>query len=275
MQDLNLVLLSGGFHECTPLWNEDPKGKGNYYKVYFVKDGNSRIYIDGQWHELCEGNAYFINGFLLDRQRCDKQMNVYWIHFIPESLFLTMFINNMKPFYSWDMKSSMAKSINYEIIPSLFENAYSKDPRLLETLSLALKFHINSIILMLLSDMLLCESSKPIDASYPLYVKLKPALDYMNENYRDDLKLEDISSKSFLNPIYFSRLFKKCFKTAPVHYLNMIRLNEACRLLTRTDKSILEISEITGFCNQFYFSKVFKSHFRKTPSEYRVTKLSP
>jgi AraC-like DNA-binding protein len=275
MQDLNLILLSGGYHECTTLWNEDPMGKGNYYKIYFVKEGNARIYLDGQWHELSEGNAYFINGFLLDKQRCDNLMNVFWIHFIPESLFLTMFINDLNPFFMWNIESSIAKSINYEVIPTLFENANSKDPILLETLSLAHNFQVNSIILMLLSDMMLYEKTKSLEASYPLYVKLKPALDFMNDNYKEDIKLEEISAKSFLNPIYFSRLFKKCFKTAPVHYLNMIRLNEACRLLTRTDKSILEISEITGFCNQFYFSKVFKMHFRKTPSEYRITKISP
>lgn len=275
MQDLNLVLLSGGYHECTPQWNDDPLGKGNYYKIYFPVKGGARVYIDGQWHELIEGNAYYINGLLLDKQRCDDIMNVYWIHFLPESQFLCMYFNNLRPFHCWEKGHPLLKLIDYKKIPLLFENSFSESSVLLDSPSFALSCHVNAIILMLLSDMILQEPSNSLETSYPLYTKLKPALDYINENYRDDLKLIVISKKSFLNPIYFSRLFKKCFKMAPIHYMNTIRLNEACRLLSRTDLSILEISEMTGFCNQFYFSKVFKLHFRKTPSEYRITKLSP
>lgn len=275
MQNLNLVLLSGGYHECSPAWNEDPLGKGNYYKLYFPVAGNARVFVENEWYEFIAGNVYFINGFLLDKQRCDTFMNVYWLHFIPESQFLSMCFNNLKPVYCWEKGDPVLASIEFEKIPFLFDASYSIDSNLIEKPSLALSCNMNAIILLLVSNMIMNQSSESQDVSYPLYIKLNPALEYINLHYKTDLKLEEISRKSFLNPIYFSRLFKKCFKMTPAQYIIMIRLNEACRLLTQTDMSILEISENIGFCNQFYFSKVFKHHFRKTPSGYRITKFSP
>lgn len=275
MQNLNLVLLSGGCNECTPAWNEDPSGKGNCYKIYFLVEGSSRIYADGEWYQLKEGNAYFINGFSLDKQRCDHYMKVYWLHFIPESQFLSMYFNNLKPVYCWEQGNALLSQVDYKKIPFLFDNQYTGDSNFLEMSSLSQICYINSMVLGLISDMVERQNSDFNTLSYPLYLKLKPALEFINNNFRHNLTLEVISQKTFLNPIYFSRLFKQCFKLTPNRYLNIIRLNEACRLLIQTDLSILEISENIGFCNQFYFSKVFKHHFRKTPLEFRNTKLSP
>lgn len=48
-----------------------------------------------------------------------------------------------------------------------------------------------------------------------------------------------------------------------------IRLKRAVSLLAESDKTISEISYMTGFVNPKYFSTIFKKHFNKTPSEYR------
>ncbi len=270
-----MTLLSGGFHRCTPMWDKEIIVKENCYKIYFLVKGNARIFADGEWFLLETGNAYFINGFLLEKQICDDFMEVYWLHFVPESPFLNMHFNHSKAVFSWKKESPLIISIDYSKIPFLFDEPFSENSRLMTVQTLSLRCYINSIILMLISD-LLGEDEPTIDeSSYPLYVKLSPAIEFINQNYPLDLKLEEISQKAYLNPIYFSRLFKKCFKMSPVRYMNMIRLNEASRLLTTTAQSVLEISEKTGFCNQFYFSKVFKAHFRKTPLEYRYTKFSP
>ncbi|MHB8962316.1 MAG: helix-turn-helix domain-containing protein [Saccharofermentanales bacterium] len=275
MQDKNLIMMSGGYHQCTPAWNEDPQRKGNCYKLYFPVEGSGRICVDGIWYELMAGNAYFINGFLLDKQRCDDFMNIYWLHFVPESQYLGMYLNNLKPVFLWAKDDPILPSIDFTKIPFLFDDSNSPDSTMAAIPSLSISCYINSVILLLISDMMHRQPSEFKEYYYSLYTRLSPAIDYISNNYRNEIRLEDISSQTFLNPVYFSRLFKKCFKMTPVQYMNRIRLNEACRLLTQTGQSILEISENTGFCNQFYFSKVFRHHFRKTPTEYRNTKFSP
>ena len=45
---------------------------------------------------------------------------------------------------------------------------------------------------------------------------------------------------------------------------------EAARLLTYTDKSLIAISDYLGFSSQSHFSRVFKKYMGRTPSEYRI-----
>ncbi|MEG0454796.1 MAG: AraC family transcriptional regulator, partial [Bacteroides sp.] len=52
-------------------------------------------------------------------------------------------------------------------------------------------------------------------------------------------------------------------------YINNIRIAQAKELLAQTDKSITEISDLTGFSYQRYFSTIFKQATGVSPSQYR------
>ena len=52
-------------------------------------------------------------------------------------------------------------------------------------------------------------------------------------------------------------------------YINSIRINEACRLLVKSDKSIKEISAEVGFGTVRSFDRVFKAKNGETAREYR------
>ena len=52
-------------------------------------------------------------------------------------------------------------------------------------------------------------------------------------------------------------------------YLYSIRLTHACRLLTHTEKSILDISLEAGFPDMRAFSQQFGRIYHTTPKEYR------
>jgi len=275
MQNLNLCFLSGGFHNCTKSWSEDPSHKTNCYKIYSVEKGCGRVFAGDKWYNLDEGFTYFINGFTLEKQLCENFMDVHWIHFIPESQFLNIQLNNLEPVYKWNSSDPKISAFDFENISFLFDNPGEKETSLVEIPSLSYVCYFNSALLMLISDMIQSQTSKFNEIQYPVYKKLKPAIKFINENFEKELSIKEIAQESFLNPIYFSRLFKQCFKMSPVNYITMIRLNEACMLLRKSEISIQEISEKTGFCNQFYFSKIFKRHFHKTPSQYRLSKTAP
>lgn len=275
MDNLNLVLLSGGYHHCTSGWNAKPYGKDSCYKLYFPVEGNAQICVNETWYDLLAGNVYFINGFKLDKNRCAEYMNVYWVHFIPESQLLNMYLNKLNPVYSWGNNYAEKSCADFKQIPELFENPYQKENQPSKLASFSKICNINALILKLVSDMIEKQQVELSDLSYDLYYKLEAAVDFIDGNYNKGLKLEQIAQKVYLNPSYFLRLFKKCFKMTPNEYITMKKLNEACRLLTRTNMPIREIADNTGFCNQFYFSKVFRSFYHKTPLEYRSKRLSP
>lgn len=275
MQNLNLCFLSGGFHNCTHTWSEDPAYKSNCYKIYYVVKGRGRIRARGRWYDLDEGYVYFINGFTLENQQCDDFMDVHWIHFVPESQFLSIQLNNLYPVYKWNSLDPKIFALNFENISLLFDNPAEKETNLVEVPSLSYFCYYNSALLLLISDMIMTQTAKFNEISHHIYKKLKPAVKFINENFDKELSIKEISGKAYLNPVYFSRLFKQCFKMNPVNYISMLRLNEACILLRKSDMSIREISEKTGFCNQFYFTKIFKNHFNKTPTQYRISKAGP
>ena len=71
---------------------------------------------------------------------------------------------------------------------------------------------------------------------------------------------------------HFSRTFKAMYSTTPVKYINNLRLEKACALLTHTNLSIAEISDQCGFADSSYFSKTFKSAYGQSPANYRNSK---
>ena len=82
-------------------------------------------------------------------------------------------------------------------------------------------------------------------------------------------RLKDIEDNLHVNPSYFSTLFKQEMGTTFTEYLNSVKVNYACELLTETNLSIIDISLATGFEDQSYFTKVFKRKCKMTPKEYR------
>ncbi|MFE5317289.1 helix-turn-helix domain-containing protein [Paenibacillus sp. NPDC056579] len=101
------------------------------------------------------------------------------------------------------------------------------------------------------------------------YMRLKPAIDYMEEHLPDRVYMETVCEKVNMNLYYFSSQFKKVFGMPPVQYLIQLRIDHAKRLLLDEEKSITEIAELCGFCNINYFDKVFKEKSGVTPMDFR------
>lgn len=53
-------------------------------------------------------------------------------------------------------------------------------------------------------------------------------------------------------------------------YVNKIRIERACRLITETGLSITEVAEQTGFSSARYFSTAFKQYMGVTPTQYKA-----
>lgn len=98
---------------------------------------------------------------------------------------------------------------------------------------------------------------------------LNTVIRYMKDNYSKELKLEDLSTKAFLSPNYFSRLFKECTNMTVSEYMQKIRIEEACHLLRTTDKKVIDIAFEVGYMDIKYFNEIFKKKNGKTPREYR------
>jgi AraC-like DNA-binding protein len=100
--------------------------------------------------------------------------------------------------------------------------------------------------------------------------KLLPALAYINENYREDISLTEISAKLGFNESYFCRIFKQAIGATFTEYLNFVRVCKAEKLLAKGHDSILNISESVGFSSVSYFNRIFKKYRNCSPRVYRT-----
>lgn len=100
-------------------------------------------------------------------------------------------------------------------------------------------------------------------------IVLRPALEYIQNNYCHSTNLDEMASLCNISSSYFSKLFKKVTGENFSYYLNKLRMNKVKELLETSDISIKNLSIDLGFEDCGYFVKVFKKIVGITPSAYR------
>lgn len=103
---------------------------------------------------------------------------------------------------------------------------------------------------------------------------IEKSLKYIHENYKQKLPLQAVSSYVFLNPQYFSRVFKKEVGVTYIDYVNKLKIEHACKMLETTDYPAYRISSECGFTDPSYFNRVFVQQMNMTPKAYRRKHLS-
>ncbi len=115
-----------------------------------------------------------------------------------------------------------------------------------------------------------CGSRDELDRMvYHNVMRLRPALDYIEENSGEKIYIETLSDMITVSPDYFTKMFKDSIGKTPIDYINGIRINRALRLLSETDIPVNEIAEKSGFSNSNYFHKIFKQYMTTSPLAYR------
>lgn len=101
---------------------------------------------------------------------------------------------------------------------------------------------------------------------------LSAALEYIEENFAQDLRISDIAQAAYVSETYLRRLFAECCDTSPMHYTQMIRIENACDLLEKRDININEVAFKVGYTNISTFINNFKCITGETPKQWRQNK---
>jgi AraC family transcriptional regulator len=102
-----------------------------------------------------------------------------------------------------------------------------------------------------------------------IFKRVSLAKDWMEENYNDNITLEDIASVAMMNSQHFLRMFKQVYHITPHQYLIDRKLKKAKQLLEDTGLTINDICHSIGFESVFSFSILFKDRFGLAPSHFR------
>ena len=134
-----------------------------------------------------------------------------------------------------------------------------------------LEWKLNSLVLGLLGS-LLDEGYLQIEeciGNEKDAVQIQQLLNILLTHPDKRFTLEEAAEISGMSYGHFSRVFKQMVGLNYVDYCNVIRIRYAEELLTNTDKSVTEISEVLNFGSINYFNRVFKEHNGYTPNQYR------
>ena len=89
------------------------------------------------------------------------------------------------------------------------------------------------------------------------------------ENCHSHITLSDTALKFHISRSYLSKKFKAVTGFGFKEYLINIRIQNACRMLLETNRSITDISLSCGFNDSNYFGDAFRHVKGVSPNHYR------
>ena len=92
---------------------------------------------------------------------------------------------------------------------------------------------------------------------------------YIDNHYKEPLTLDLLATEVNVNKYYLAHAYKQSYGISPINYMIARRIQEGKRLLTETDLSLSQISEVLGFSSASYFSQSFRKAEGISPVEYR------
>lgn len=100
-------------------------------------------------------------------------------------------------------------------------------------------------------------------------LRIREVIQYIFDHYYEEITLQSLAEKFYLEPSYFSKFFKKHVGVNFKEYIVQLRLDFAEKDLIDTDKAIARIAVDNGFSSVNSFNRAFKSSFGVTPSQFR------
>ncbi len=94
-------------------------------------------------------------------------------------------------------------------------------------------------------------------------------LQLLSENEKKHRKVSYYAAEINITPKYLSSICKRVSGKSPMRWITESVMEECYKMLTQTDYSVKEISNIMGFPNASFFGQYFKEEAHVTPNEYR------
>lgn len=259
-QALDLFLCHSGIENCNPSYSFGPETR-DHFIIHYILDGKGEFTVNNNTYKLGKKDGFLIKpGEETYYKADDKDPWIYmWIGF-----------NGIKA-------ETYLKYANLDENNHIFK--YEKDSSLkkciLEILSLNImnnsnRLKIDGLLYLFIGNLI--ENNKYMDkensnTQVDEYINI--SIDFINNNYSNNIKVTDIANYVGLNRSYFSNLFTKKIGISPQEYLLSLKMEKACNLLTNLQLSIGDVARQVGYEDQLTFSKIFKKSKGVSPKLYR------
>jgi len=95
------------------------------------------------------------------------------------------------------------------------------------------------------------------------------ARELLHEKFAEHLPLDTIAGSVGIHPAHLARVFRQFHGCTLGEYVRKLRIEFACRRLTNSDISLVEVALAAGFSDQSHFSNTFKRQMGVSPAAFR------
>lgn len=190
-----------------------------------------------------------------------KEVASKWIAFIQDENFKPEMVRE------WTLKIMLEIKIGFSSQQG-FQSSYSVETLHDSIVNIETLDQLHEFMIRFSKKIMTLMSRMP---QYQKRTEIVKAQRYVMKHLDKKITLSDVAELLFLNPNYFSRMYKKETGENFIDYVTRLKIEKAKELLKHTDKTIEEISVLTGFENKSYFFKIFKNVVYVAPHEYRGT----
>lgn len=251
-----------------------------FVELVYVLSGKMENYVDDRKYELTKGDILFVNYNQVHRYIA--QTDLHFVNLLLKPEFMSKKLMNSKNIYeifylfmSGEMediennqpsiKLAGKEMIMMErIIDNCIDEFQEKRKGYLNILQGYMQIIFNMII-------------RNMEQQHDSVKRIKPALNdiikYIDEHYNQKLTVETLAEQCFYNTSYFSRVFRECYGKSCTTYIKEKRLEEAMKLLEKTDVPVEEIIRRVGYNDKSLFYRQLKKFAGITPSELRTKQM--
>lgn len=262
---IDLGMYQYGYEQCEPGHSFGPAAR-NHYLFHYIISGTGTLMADNtkketQIYSIKSGQGFLIFPGQITTYYADQNLpwEYIWIEFdglrVKEALALTELSIN-SPVYHAHSKDLRAQLLNEMLY--IVHHAKESPFHLIGHLYLFLDYLTQS-----------AKSTKLIQSSKMSDYYIKEAINYIEQNFQNDITIEEIAAVCGINRSYFGKIFRNAIGRSPQEFLMNYRMVKATELLKLTSLSIADIGSAVGYSNQLHFSRAFKTIYGISPREWR------
>ncbi|MBP3339508.1 MAG: AraC family transcriptional regulator [Lachnospiraceae bacterium] len=259
---LDMYLTTCGIQNCFGGHRFGP-GKRDSYILHFVSDGKGIFKCDGVTYELTRGDVFLVKPdtevyYIADE---NNPWSYMWVGF-----------NGIKAAAYLEAAGLLGKVVTTKCSNTPIIFSCIQQMIMYRQLTLANELKREAALLQILSIMMEeYKGTLPKEEryDYPYQIYVDQAVDYIQRNFKSNIKVNDLASYIGIDRSYLTNIFKKVTTLSPQEYLMNYRMEQAKNMLSGSEMKIGEIAEKVGYHDQLTFSKMFKKFVGISPTEYR------
>lgn len=264
-QYVDLNLYQYGWEECLPLHSFGPAARNHYLFHYVISGSGTLDSTDSK------GSSHIYRlgpdkGFLI----VPEQVNTYYADQASPWEYVWLEFDGLR---AKEFLEVAGLTMDFPVFtPKSREEGHMVKEQMLYLAQNSNESSLNLIgHLFLFLDCLVkaSASNKPIKGGKLRDFYIREAISFIEQNYQEDITVEDIAARCNLNRSYFGKIFRDALSTSPQEFLIHYRMTKATELLKLSDLTIGQISSSVGYPNQLHFSRAFKNLYGISPREWR------